>query len=356
MTTRYFTSNASTGAGSLAEAVKNASSGDVIRPDETVFERGKTIEIILAKELSVDKNLTFDGGPFRVRLNGGGAIRCARIAKSAKVSFTAFEFVEGLAEAATSPDGGGILVQNDASLVLNRCVVCGCESSRNGGGVYVSNGARVELADSVVFENRALQSGGGAYLSIRSRFTANGSTLACNVDGQTPGTDGFSDVVANARFLDSSFVCRNSIICVAAKDYGARPYGTRQNNANGCVVDVSASEIGFVAFESSSAPFENWNRNAWKIRNLHLLDNASPNPSPYRNSGDVGKMSRYDVEGNFRGRTVDGASACSPGAYETIQADLFWIGGEFTQEQIDAAPKNFVFSNLKRGYNAATGT
>ncbi|MBR4834400.1 MAG: hypothetical protein IKU86_08755, partial [Thermoguttaceae bacterium] len=47
---------------------------------------------------------------------------------------------------------------------------------------------------------------------------------------------------------------------------------------------------------------------------------------------------------------------CSPGAYETIQADLFWIGGEFTQEQIDAAPKNFVFSNLKRGYNAATGT
>ena len=51
----YFTSNASTGAGSLAEAVANASSGDIILPDETVFERGSTIEIALASALNVDK-------------------------------------------------------------------------------------------------------------------------------------------------------------------------------------------------------------------------------------------------------------------------------------------------------------
>ena len=44
----YFTSNASTGAGSLAEAIQNAQPGDVVRPDEAVFERGATIEIALA--------------------------------------------------------------------------------------------------------------------------------------------------------------------------------------------------------------------------------------------------------------------------------------------------------------------
>ena len=52
----YFTSNASTGAGSLAEAIQNAQPGDVVRPDETVFERGSTIEITLAATLTVDKN------------------------------------------------------------------------------------------------------------------------------------------------------------------------------------------------------------------------------------------------------------------------------------------------------------
>ena len=59
----YFTSNASTGAGSLVEAIKSASPGDVIRPDETVFERGSTIEIVLASTLTIGKTLTLDGGP-----------------------------------------------------------------------------------------------------------------------------------------------------------------------------------------------------------------------------------------------------------------------------------------------------
>ncbi|MBP3531141.1 MAG: hypothetical protein J6K25_08185, partial [Thermoguttaceae bacterium] len=64
----YFTSNASTGAGSLAEAIRNAQPGDVVRPDETVFERGSTIEIVLASTLTVAKNLTLDAAPCRVRL------------------------------------------------------------------------------------------------------------------------------------------------------------------------------------------------------------------------------------------------------------------------------------------------
>ena len=95
MSTIYFTSNASTGAGSLAEAIQNAAPGDVIRPDESVFERGSTIEIVLASQLNVDKNLTLDASPFRVRLDGGGAKTCATIASGAIAEFTAFDFVRG---------------------------------------------------------------------------------------------------------------------------------------------------------------------------------------------------------------------------------------------------------------------
>ncbi|MBR4834353.1 MAG: hypothetical protein IKU86_08520, partial [Thermoguttaceae bacterium] len=303
----YFTSNASTGAGSLVQAIKNAQPGDVIRPDETVFERGSIIEIALASTLTIDKTLTLDGGPYRVRLNGGGAVVCANVESGVSVTFTGYEFV--------SSSGAGVVANGPTT--FERCVVAGS----NGAGIAAS-GASVTLSDSVVCGNN-----GAAF--IAESATISGSTLAGNVG-----------------FTSGAVAASNSILLQIS--------GAMTEDGN--VVNVASSQIGFVASPPGDLSAETWTDNAWQNWDLHLLDNASPNPSPYRNSGDVGKMSRYDVEGNFRGRTVDGASVCSPGAYETIQADLFWIGGEFTQEQIDAAPKNFVFSNLKRGYNAATGT
>ena len=48
MSVIYFTNNADNGDGSLRAAIASAQPGDVIRPDETVFERGSTIEIALA--------------------------------------------------------------------------------------------------------------------------------------------------------------------------------------------------------------------------------------------------------------------------------------------------------------------
>ena len=58
----YFTNNADKGDGSLCAAIMSAKDGDVIRPDESVFERGSTIEILLASTLTIDKTLTLDGG------------------------------------------------------------------------------------------------------------------------------------------------------------------------------------------------------------------------------------------------------------------------------------------------------
>ncbi len=344
MTTHYFTSNAATGAGSLVEAIRNASSGDVVRPDETVFERGAIIEIVLASELNLDKSLTLDASPFRVRLNGGGAIRCARIAAKATVEIAAFEFVEGVADDATS-NGGGILVSDGATLALNRCVICGCEASKNGGGIYVSDGATVALADSAIFGNRANSAGGGAYLALRSRFTANGSTLAGNVDAKISGVGGSSDVVAAYRFADAGFVAQNSVVCAVGKEYG-QLLNVGAAVENGCVVGVAATRLGFAAFDADSVSFENWSRNAWQNIDLRLCDDQSDALSPYRDLGSVDLMSRYDLCGAFRGRERNGFKSCSPGAYETIQADLFWIGEPFPQELVDLAPQNLVASNF----------
>ena len=323
----YFTSNASTGVGSLSEAIHNARPGDVVRPDEAVFERGATIEIALASTLTIDKNLTLDASPFRVRLDGGGATRCVVVATGVNVRFTSFDFIGGGASqnggnGDESGNGGGLRVERGASVVLSRCRVCGCDAAQYGGGIYVDDAASLTLADSAVFGNRAQSSGGGLYLAASSNIASNGATVAANVDA---ASNGWADVVAASGFDAASQTPRNSIIGAASSE-GSVLYDATSTTAAGSVVGVSVGEVGFVAPGGVSAPFESWSRNAWQNIDLRLLDDASPNPSPYRDAGDVDNMSRYDVQGNFRGRETGGAASCSPGAYETLQADLFWVG------------------------------
>jgi hypothetical protein len=295
----YFTSNASTGAESLAEAVANAQPGDVIRPDESVFERGSTIEIVLASALNVDKDLTLDASPFRVRLDGGGTKRCVSVASGVSATFTAFDFVDGRCD----ENGGCVLALG--ALTLNNCGVYGGSASL-GGGVSVEGMAT--LNDCVVTGCRATQFGGG--LTALNGATLNGVSIVGNVAGQVEQAD--------ARIVDGVLTARNSII--------GKAYAPSGVDVSGCVVDVASSQIGFVASPPDDLTLDNWTSELWRSWDLRLLDDASPNPSPYRDSGDVGSMSRYDLQGNFRGRETNGVAMCSPGAYETIQADLFWVG------------------------------
>ena len=307
----YFTSNASTGAGSLAEAIQNAEPGDVIRPDETVFERGETIEIALASTLTIDKNLTLDASPFRVAVNGGSVVRCAFVESGATASFMSFDFVSG----ATSSNGGGIYVDASATLALARCRVAGCSAESGGGGIYSLGD--VVLNDCVVTGCVAISENGGG-ISTTGALVLEGSTVVGNVTGATG-----ADVRATAPLAAS-----NSILGDVSTDSATAP------DYRGCVVGVALSSVGFVASPPGNLAVDNWNADAWQNWDLRLLDDASPNPSPYRDSGDVGEMSQYDLQGNFRGRETNGVATCSPGAYETLQADLFWIGVDATGTEV----------------------
>ncbi|MBO7206769.1 MAG: hypothetical protein J6W10_04065 [Kiritimatiellae bacterium] len=309
----YFTSNASTGAGSLVEAVANAQPGDVVRPDESVFERGSTIEIVLASQLNVDKDLTLDASPFRVRLNGGGTKRGAYVASSVVAEFTAFDFVACY----SSPSGGGAMVETSARASFNRCLFAGCDSTY-GGGLAVQATGNATLNDCAVVGCRAtVDFGGGVHAS--GDVVLNGVTaIGCTSPEKC-------DVYGNANV---SLVARNSIVGAVQKP------STATFSAAGSVVDVAPSSVGFVASPPDDLTPENWNANAWQDWDLRLLDDASGAPSPYRDSGDVDAMSRYDLDGNFRGRETNGVATCSPGAYETIQADLFWVGRDATGAEV----------------------
>ena len=307
-----FTNNASSGAGSFAEAVKNAQPGDVIRPDEAVFERGSTVEIALISTLTLDKNLTLDAGPFRVRLNGGGAVRVLYVAAGATVRVVGFDFVG----AVTTSSGGGVYAVAGTSATFERCAILGC-SATYGGGAYLAGTA--EFRDCLVAGCKAT-TGGGLFSS--GATTLNGSTVAgCVASSGAPC----------ARVSAGSFAASNSILSGAVVASISPIYA-------GSVVAAAPSEIGFAAPPPNDLNVDNWSDSVWQNWDLRLLDDASPNPSPYRDSGEVDAATEYDVDGNFRGRVVDGSSTCSPGAYETLQADLFWIGDGWSASRFASAP------------------
>ncbi len=317
----YFTSNASTGAGSLAEAIQNAQPGDVVRPDETVFERGATIEIALASTLNVNKNLTLDASPCRVRLDAGGAFRCAHVPVGVVATFTAFDFVNGY----NGTTAG--CVHSQGTLTLNRCGVYG-GSATYGGGVFVANLSQIN--DCVVTGCRATSFGGG--IVAANGVILNGSTVIGNV----AGTSERRDVQSTAGVLTA----RNSIV--------GGIYAPGGKEYSGSVVGVASSTIGFVASPPDDLTVDTWTPELWRSWDLRLLDDASPTPSPYRDSGDVDAASKYDLDGNFRGRESEGVATRSPGAYETLQADLFWVGKPFPQEMVDAAPQNIRVANYRQ--------
>ena len=311
----YFTSNASTGAGSLAEAVANASSGDIIRPDESVFERGSIIEIALAETLTLDKNLTLDASPFRVRLDRGGSGTAVSLNGGFEGAFVGYDFTG----AATTGNGGGLYAPSDATVTLRRCGFYGC-SAAYGGGLCATGVSRVY--DCVFVGCRATQYGGG--INVARDAVLNGVTVA----GCVAATGGGA-----MRVASGACVVENSILAGSIA-------GAYNSTATGSVVDVASSQIGFAAPPPDDLTSDTWDANAWQNWDLRLLDDASASPSPYRDSGDVDLMSQYDYQGNFRGRETNGAASCSPGAYETIQADLFWVGRDATGAEVVAPSWN----------------
>ena len=73
----YFTNNADAGTGSLRATIASAQPGDVIRPDESVFERGATIEIALASSSKRKSQLcqAFASQFSTVKSSGGGTTK-----------------------------------------------------------------------------------------------------------------------------------------------------------------------------------------------------------------------------------------------------------------------------------------
>lgn len=205
MVTLLVTSTADSGSGSLRQAISDANAGDVILFDSTVFPSGTTTAILLASNITINKELAIDAGasesPRRVALDAQGSGRCLYLQSDAKVDVIGLElrnasqsgnggavycastlpcsFVNCAFSNNTGNTGGGLSTTVAADLLFERCEFSENSSSGNGGALYASSSAALTLSE-CVFSGNSSSAGvnrRGVYLAGTSSASINATTL-----------------------------------------------------------------------------------------------------------------------------------------------------------------------------------
>jgi hypothetical protein len=155
------------GAGSLRQAIADATHGDAIS-----FASGVSTVTLTTGELVIAKELTIDGGTSGVTIRRSAAagtpgFRILHILGGNSVTLIGLTIANGRDESPQSIEGGGGGIRNSGTgLTLVRCVITGNTTPHGGGGILNFGGvtvANTTLTDSTVSGNSAGTSGGGIF-------------------------------------------------------------------------------------------------------------------------------------------------------------------------------------------------
>jgi hypothetical protein len=199
------------GAGSLRQALVDASDGDTID-----FSITTPATITLSSgELLVNKSITVAGpGADLLSVNGNGASRLFFIGSGQTVSISGLTITNGLE---TSGYGGGIY-NDHATLTVSNCAISGNSAGSAGGGIVSDGGnhgsAILTINNCTISGNSAGAAPGGGIFSVGGNFGSatlaiNNSTVSDNLFGGISSTTfaGGSAIltVNNSTFSDNSF-------------------------------------------------------------------------------------------------------------------------------------------------------
>lgn len=149
------TNTNNSGAGSLRQAIIDASDGDKI-----IFAAGLNGTIQLTSALPIDKTLTINGPGANVLGVAGRdqptQSRVFSIFAGNVVRITDLRISNGFSSGA----GGGVTVEAGGNLTLNNCLISG-NTAESAGGVFVAPGAIVTITNSTITGNIAFLEGGG---------------------------------------------------------------------------------------------------------------------------------------------------------------------------------------------------
>ena len=178
--THVVTDNGNSGAGTLRQAISDASSGD-----EILFSFPNTSSTIsISSELSINKNLTIDGS----NLLGGG------------------KYI-------TIEQTGSYRVLNmSGNVTLENLIISGADASSNYGGGIFCNSSILTLDNITITSNKAL-SGAGIFMNNNSSATIRNSTITNNSIEENGTYDG-AGIYASANcylYIMNSLISGNSI-------------------------------------------------------------------------------------------------------------------------------------------------
>ncbi len=182
--TRVVNSVNDSGAGSLRQAILNASPGDTIVFSPTPFNTALTIT--LSSEIEISKSLRIDGavgGVFTPTLSGNNTNRIFLIDPGVNVALNRLKFVNGNDGDCEICNGGAI--HNEGTLsVTNSLFVSNTSDFSNGGALF--NGGILTLTGGSFLNNTVAWGGGGAVANVgqatilSTTFSNNGAE---NADG-----------------------------------------------------------------------------------------------------------------------------------------------------------------------------
>ena len=218
------TSSADSGAGTLRQAIADASEGS------TITFNGVSTITLTSGQLDLNKALTIDGGTgvtierntssvgFRIfSINAVGTVSMSNLTiKNGKLS--SIEDGGGIYANAdleldscvfqnneAGDDGGAVYMEVGKNITARYCIVNG-NSAGWGGGIYVGSNADILNCE---FSNNTVSTDGGA---IRSGTEAVNTTITnCTFSGNTAGTDGGAiGVYTGSVSIVSSTITRNT--------------------------------------------------------------------------------------------------------------------------------------------------
>lgn len=180
-------SNADSGAGTLRQAIFDASSGDTINfaiQYQSPFDRR---EIELRSELLINKSLTIEGPTgadkltVRAAFSGGfsDTFRVLRIAPaSVTVAISGLTFSGAQSYALPPGPGGGIV--NTGTLILDNCAISGSSAQEGGGGI--ANTGVLTIRNGTISDNLSVsgQASYGGGISNTGMLTVSNCTISGN--------------------------------------------------------------------------------------------------------------------------------------------------------------------------------
>ncbi len=230
------------GAGSLRDAISAAFSGNTI-----VFS-GVTTVTLTKQELTVNKDLTIDGGNSGVTITrqSGTHGRIFNITAGVTVALNNLAITKGNAPLL----GGGIL--NNGTLTMNNCTVSGNTASQGGGiqnrfvltltnctlsnnsapkgsgGALFNMSRSATLTNCTISDNSAKENGGGIF-KLRGSLNLTNCTIANN---QAFAGGGLMTVGTDPVVLQNTIIASNHLKLAKAKA-GKSPAASKKTVANG---------------------------------------------------------------------------------------------------------------------------